>query len=99
MKKYRINESELFNLESMYEHLMVRVEEMKYDNAEWDDSIFDRIEEVEGLMDKTHGVGSLVDWPTLKRIREIQAERQMIRYNTCMLAGAKEEDASISFQL
>lgn len=99
MKKYRINESELFNLESMYEHLMCMADEMKYGDAEWDDSIFDRIEEVENLLDKTHGVGSLVDWPTLKRIREIQAERQIIRYNTCLAAGAKESDAAMAFQL
>ena len=99
MKKYRINESELFNLESMYEHLMCKADEMKYGDAEWDDSIFDRIEEVESLLDKTHGVGSLVDWPTLKRIREIQAERQMIRYSRCLAAGMKESDAAMSFQL
>lgn len=69
MKKYRINESELFNLESMYEHLMVKADEMKYGDAKWDDDVFDRIEEVENLLNKTHGVGSLVDWPTLKRIQ------------------------------
>ena len=31
-------------------------------------------------MDQAPHVGSLVDWPTLKRIREIKDERQIIRY-------------------
>lgn len=99
MKKYRVNGSEHFNLYSMYEKLRVWEIEMQEGERPWDDSIFDRIEEVENLMDKAYCVGALVDWPTLKRIREIQAERQMIRYNRCLAAGHSERDAAIAFQL
>ena len=99
MKKYRVNESEPFNLYSMYEHLKVLEIEMEDGERPWDDSIFDRIEEVESLMDKAYCVGAYVDWPTLKRIREIKDERQNIRYYRCLAAGASERDAAIAFQL
>ena len=99
MKKYRVNESEHFNLYSMYEHLKVLEIEMEDGERPWDESIFDRIEEVESLMGKAGYVGAYVDWPTLKRIREIKDERQMIRYNRCMAAGASEREAAIAFQL
>ena len=99
MKKYRVNESEHFNLYSMYEHLKVLEIEMQDGERPWDDSIFDRIDEVESLMNKAYCVGACVDWPTLKRIREIKDERQMIRYNRCLAAGESERDAAIAFQL
>ena len=99
IKKYRVNESELFNLESMYEHLMVMIEQMEGGEREWDDTLFTRVEELENLLDKTNGIGSLVDWPTLKRIREIQAERQFIRYNRCLAAGMSEKDAGECFSI
>ena len=50
-------------------------------------------------MEKAYCVGALVDWPTLKRIREIKEERQLIRYNRCLAAGHAEQDAAIAFQL
>lgn len=96
MKKYRVNESEFFNLNSMYEYLKVLEIEMECDERPWDYSIYGRIEEVERLMDTAFCVGALVDWPTLKRIREIKDERQMIRYNRCLAAGKSERDASIA---
>lgn len=99
MKKYRVNESEHFNLYSMYEHLKVLEIEMEDGERPWDESIFDRIEEVESLMDKAYCIGALVDWPTLKRIREIKDERQWIRYNRSLAAGASEREAAIAFQL
>lgn len=99
MKKYRVNESEHFNLYSMYEHLKVLEIEMEDGERPWDNSIFDRIDEVETLMEKAYCVGALVDWPTLKRIREIQSERQFIRYNRCIAAGASEREAGIAFQI
>ena len=99
MKKYRVNESEHFNLYSMYEHLKVLEIEMEEGERPWDDSIFDRIDEVETLMEKAYCVGALVDWPTLKRIREIKDERQMIRYNRCMAAGATECEAAEAFNI
>ena len=98
-KMYRISESELFNLESMREHLLCMADSMQHGDAEWDDSVFDRISEVESLLDKTHGVGSLVDWPTLKRIREIKEERQMIRYQRSLAAGYPESEAALAFTL
>lgn len=98
-KKYRVNESEVFNLQSMYDKLNVWLIEMQDGEREWDETVFDRLEEVEGLMDKAYCIGALVDWPTLKRIREIKAERQMLRYAAGLAAGHSERDAAIAFQL
>lgn len=97
MKKYRVNSSEHFNLYSMYEHLKCLEEDMFQGATEWDDSVTDRVEEIEKLLDAAPCVGSLVDWPTLKRIREIQAERQTIRYNRCLAAGMPERDAILAY--
>lgn len=103
-KKYRVNESEHFNLLSMYDRLkcieidMREGAEHEYTEKQWDE-IEDRIIEVEELMEKAYCVGALVDWTTLKRIREIKAERQLLRYNTCMQQGASEKDAAIAFSL
>ena len=96
---YRISESELFNLESMRDHLICMKIDMESGDADWDDSVLDRISEVESLLDKTHGVGSLVDWPTLNRIREIKAERQMIRYQRSLAIGYPESEAALAFLL
>lgn len=98
-KKYRVNESEHFNLMSMYDHLKAREIMMQEDEIPWEDDIEDRINEVENLLDKAYCVGALVDWPTLKRVREIKAERQTIRYNVCLAAGHSEKDAALSFLL
>lgn len=98
-KKYRVNESEVFNLQSMYDKLNVWLIEMQDGEREWDETIFERLEEVEDLMNKAYGVGALVDWNTLKRIREIKDERQMIRYTRSLAAGHSERDAAIAFQL
>lgn len=99
MKKYRVNATEHFNLHSMYDHLKCIEIDMQEGAIPWDDAILDRIDEVESLMDKAPWVGSLVDWPTLKRIREIKDERQMIRYTRCLAAGADERDAAIAFEV
>lgn len=98
-KKYRVNATEHFNLYSMYEHLKVLEIQMQEGETEWDDTIEGRIEEVESLMDKAPCVGALVDWPTLKRIREIKDERQYLRYCRCLAAGASEADAAIAFDV
>lgn len=98
MKKYRVNESEHFNLYSMYDRLKC-MEIDAIDTGNWPEGLEERIEEVESLMEKAYCVGALVDWPTLKRIREIKDERQMIRYQRCMAAGSSERDASIAFSL
>ena len=97
MKKYRVNSSENFNLLSMYEHLKCIEIDMRNGDTDWDNNILDRIEEVESLMEKAPYVGSLVDWNTLKRIREIKVERQFIRYKNCLKAGSTEKEAGYSF--
>lgn len=104
MKKYRVNESEHFNLYSMYDKLMCIELDMQeapahtYSEKQWNE-IENRIEEVEELMKKAYCVGALVDWPTLKRIREIKQERQLIRYSTCIACGVSEKDAAMAFEL
>lgn len=104
MKKYRVNESELFNLQSMDDHLFCILHEMEekpagtYTAEQWTE-IYEKVEKVRALLDKAYYVGALVDWPTLKAIREIKAERQMIRYATCLAAGDSESEAALAFDL
>lgn len=100
MKKYRVNGSEHFNLHSMRDKLYV-MRDSAVDDSDWEtaDLAQERIDEVEALLHKAPCVGSLVDWATLKRIREIQAERQLIRYNTCLANGDSESDAALAFTL
>lgn len=98
MKKYRVNESEHFNLMSMYDHLKC-MEIDAVETGEWPDGLEERVEEVETLLDKAYCVGALVDWPTLKRIREIKDERQLIRYSKSLAAGNNERDAALAFTL
>lgn len=98
-KKYRVNGSEHFNLFSMYDHLKCIEIDMDEGTTPFDSKVLDRIEEVEQLMDKAPYVGSLVDWPTLKRIREIKKERQMIRYATCLSQGTPEREAAMAFEI
>lgn len=104
MKKYRVNESEHFNLYSMYDKLKCIEIDMQeapvhtYTDQQWN-KLQDRIHEVEELMDKAYCVGALVDGPTLKRIREIKEERQFIRYSLCLAQGASEKDAAMAFDL
>lgn len=103
MKKYRVNTSEITNLNSMYDHLKCMEEEMvmgetEFDETEWDE-LSDRINEIEELMKKAYCVGALVDWPTLKRIREIKDERQGIRYGRCVAQGMSGSIASLAFEI
>ena len=100
MRKYRVNSSENFNLMSMREKLyVIRDEALESNNWDKVEAIEDRISEVEALLDKAPYVGSLVDWPTLKRIREIKEERQYIRYNRCLSSGMKESEAALAFEI
>ena len=103
IKKYRVNSSEHFNLFSMYEKLKCMEIDLYEGTIPYDDKLADeldaRIEEVEKLMDAAPCVGSLVDWPTLKRIREIKEERQMIRYAICLNAGTPEREAATAFEI
>ena len=103
-KKYRVNGTEHFNLYSMYEHLkcleceMFEAPSHVYSMEQFND-LENRLEEVEMLMKKAPYVGSLVDWKTLKRIREIKNERQMIRYCCSLNAGSTEEEAALAFDV
>ncbi len=99
MKKYRVNSSEHFNLMSMYDHLKCVEIDMMEGIIPCDDKVMDRIDELEDLLDKAYCVGALVDWDTLKRIRKIKDERQLMRYNRCLQNGASEKDASLAFQV
>lgn len=94
MKKYRVNESEHFNLMSMYDHLKC----MEIDARENDDynvleKVEKRLEEVEDLLESAYCIGALVTWPQLKRIREIRDERNAIRYNIAIQNGASDHEA------
>ena len=104
MKKYRVNESEHFNLYSMHDKLKCIEIDMQeapahtYTDEQWDE-VQERISEVEELMEKAYCVGALVDWETLKAIREIQEERRLIRYERCLAAGDNEKEAAIALTL
>lgn len=104
MKKYRITGSEHFNLLSMYDHLKCIEIDMReapahtYTEDEWD-SFYKKLDEVEDLLEIAKCVGAYVDWKTLKRIREIKEERQMIRYAKCLSQGTPEHEAALAFQL
>lgn len=104
MKKYRVSDSESFNLLSMYDYLKCMEIDMEeapansFTEEQWEE-VERRISEVEDLIDKGGAVGSLVDWPTLKRIREIKEERQFIRYSRSLEAGTSEKDAAMAFEL
>ena len=93
-KKYRVNESEVFNLQSIYEHLKC-LEIDAQENNKWDEleKIEERIKEVEDLLESAYCIGAFVTWEQLKRIREIRDERNMIRYNIALANGASEHDA------
>ena len=97
-KLYRVNESEHFNLMSMYEHLLVmRDDARECGDIEAEETAEGRIWEVEKLLDEAWCVGARVDWPTLKRIREIREERQNIRYAIAIAAGVNEQDAAYAY--
>lgn len=97
MKKYRVNSSEHFNLYSMYDHIKALEIQMEEGEIPFDDNIYNQIQEIECLMNKAYCVGALVDWPTLKRIREIKEERNLIRYGIALKNGASESEAAYAF--
>lgn len=94
MKKYRVNESEHFNLMSMYDHLKC-LEIDARENNDWEslEKVEKRIDEVESLLESAYCIGALVTWTQLKRIREIRDERNTIRYNIAIQNGASDRDA------
>lgn len=89
MKKYRVNENEVFNLHSMYELLKCREIDL-YESDVFDSRRADELEikimEVERLTKLAPCSGSLVVWDDLKRIREIKEERECIRHHRKLAA-------------
>lgn len=98
LRKYRVNESEHFNLLSMNDKLHCMLYDAQ-DANDFDkiDEIEKRLEEVNSLLEDAYCVGALVTWEQLKRIREIRDERNMIRYQTAIESGASECDAGYAF--
>ena len=98
MKKYRVNSSEVTNLESMRVHLQNIMYDMWAGDIPWDKAVEAKYEEVNHLCKVARFPGDLVDWPTLARIRAIRDERNALRYAQCLNAGMDEERASYAFQ-
>ena len=98
-KLYRVNSSEVEELFSMKEKLWVlrtdALDEGRYEEADYYE---ERLAEVERLFSKAYYAGAQVDWPTLKRIREIKDERQRIRYGICISNGLEERKAAYAFR-
>ena len=100
MKRYFVNESERFNLDSMRTHLQVMNDDdyagIKVTDGRTAEERETLIEEIEQLLSEAMFKGT-VTGPQLGRIRQIVAERQMIRYTTCLAAGMSEQDAAYAF--
>ncbi|RKJ64829.1 hypothetical protein [Roseburia sp. 1XD42-69] len=97
MKKYRVNESEHFNLMSMHDHLKC-MEINARENNDWEalEKVEERLVEVDNLLESAYCIGALVTWEQLKRIREIRDERNTIRYNIAIQNGANNREAGYS---
>lgn len=98
VKKYRVNESEVFNLQSMYDYLKC-AEIDAQENSDWStlEKIEKRLEEVNTLLESAYCIGALVTWEQLEQIRKIRDERNEIRYGIAIQSGASERDASYAF--
>ena len=92
--KHRVSEPEYLALVSVYVHLASVQLAMEEGAIPWDDSVDERGEEVCELLEKAPCAGSMVDWPTLKRIREIEDEVQAER-----LARDLETEAVLAFEM
>lgn len=104
MKKYRVNASEYTNLCSMYDKLKCKEIDMpEAPRGSYSDTDFAeleaRISEIEDLMEVAYGVGALVEWKVLSRIREIKQERQLLRYHISIVCGASQKDANMAFEI
>lgn len=97
-KLYRVKGIEVQELFSMEEKLRVLRTEA-WDEGRFNDADYysERLEEIDKLLNKAWHAGAQVDWETLKRIREIKAERQSIRYGICLANGMDERKASYAF--
>lgn len=98
MKKYRVNESEHFNLMSMHNKLKcMEIDAREKGNFDTLEEIEKRLEEIENLLDVAYCIGAKVTWSQLKRIREIRDERNYMRYNMALSNGASEKEAGNAF--
>ena len=94
MKKYRVIDSEHFNLLCLSDNLNCREFRARENNdCGALEKVEERIEEVESLLESAYCIGALVTWPQLKRIREIRDERNTIRYNIAIRNGASDQGA------
>ena len=105
MKTYYCNSSMKFNLDSM----ITLVQNLKYDFESGEltgevevcgktidaVSVYDLLEELYDLHGKA--LFGKVTGKEYGRIKEIQGERQMIRYAKCIAAGMSERDAGYAF--
>ena len=66
MKKYRVNESEHFNLMSMHDHLKCIEIDMIECVIPWDNEVIDKLEDVEDLLDK-YGSSSEILYATFRK--------------------------------
>lgn len=104
MKKYRVNASEYTNLCSMYDKLkceeidMIEAPQGSYSSVE-SERLEARISEIESLMKEAYGVGALVEWKVLSRIREIKQERQQIRYQRALESRTSKKYASLAYEV
>ena len=104
MKKYRVNASEYTNLCSMYDRLKcMEIDMLEATKDSYSDTDFAeleaRISEIEQLMEVAYGVGALVEWKVLSRIREIKQERQLLRYHTSIACGSSQKHANMAFEI
>lgn len=88
MIEYRVTRSEYLSLYKLRNELanielMMQSAPVHIYTDEQLNKIQDRICEVEELMNTAYGKWALVDWLTLKRIREIQDEQQLIKNCSC----------------
>lgn len=90
MGKYRVNESEHFNLVSMYYYLKEQAEVALRNDEPWQviEDLYSRLEEIHKLMEAAPHIGAFVTWPELSRIREISDGRKSIRHALAIQNGA-----------
>lgn len=104
MKKYRVNASQYTNLCCMYDKLkceeidMLEAPRGSNNNADFE-QLEARISELEYLMREAYGVGALVEWKVLSRIREIKQERQQIRYENALASSTTRKYANMAYEI
>ena len=104
MKTYYCNSSMKFNLDSM----ITLVQNIRYDLRDGEIESAEICgkkvtwENVDELLDELYDLHGKALFRTVTgkeygRIKQIQEERQMIRYCKCLAAGMSEQDAGLAF--